>query len=317
MSPPVTGSKAHNIALRRRAMGRGWKLNEYGLFEGEDRIAGRTEEEIYDRLGLPAILPELRENRGEIAAAEAGRLPEPVTGGDIRGDLHCHTTASDGAHGLREMALAARALGYAYLGITDHSQSQRVAGGLSPDELSRQIDEIDALNEELDGIRLLKGCEVDILEDGSLDFADDLLARLDFTVCSIHAMFTLSRDRQTGRVIRAMDNPHFTILGHATGRLINGRPGYEIDLEAVMQAARERGCFLELNAHPSRLDIDDVHCKRARELGLRVPISTDAHSAEGLGMMRFGLDQARRGWLEAGDVLNALPLDRLMTALAR
>lgn len=273
-----TGSKAHNIALRKRAIGKGWKLNEYGLFDGEDRIAGESEEEVYDKLGLPFIAPMLRENRGEIAAAEKGALPEPVTLDDMRGDLHCHTKASDGKFTIREMAQAAKEKGYDYLGITDHSRSQTVASGLSTDELAAQIDEIDALNAELDGIRLLKSSEVDILEDGSLDFPDDLLARLDYTVCSIHGAFNLTREKQTDRIIRAMDNPHFTILGHPTGRLINDRPAYPVDMEKVMQAAYERGCCLELNAHPSRLDIDDARCKMARDMGVKVAISTDAHS---------------------------------------
>ena len=312
-----TGSKAHNIALRKRAIGRGWKLNEYGLFEGEDRIAGKTEQEIYGKLGLPFIPPRLRENRGEIAAAEKGELPELVRLEDIKGDLHCHTKASDGKYGIREMAEAARALGYEYLGITDHSRSQTIAGGLSADELAAQIDEIDRLNAEIEGIRILKSCEVDIHEDGSLDYGDDLLQRLDYTVCAIHGGFSLSREKQTERVLRAMDNPHFTILAHPTGRLINERPAYAIDLENLIGAARERGCYLELNAHPSRLDLDDIHCKMARDMGLKVAIGTDAHSTDGLEMMRFGISQAGRGWLEARDVLNTRPLAHLRRLLKR
>lgn len=312
-----TGSKAHNIALRKRAIGRGWKLNEYGLFEGEDRIAGQTEEEVYGKLGLPFIPPPLRESHGEIAAAEKGELPRPVSLDDIRGDLHCHTKASDGKYGIREMAEAARVLGYDYLGITDHSRSQTIAGGLSADDLSAQIDEIDRLNAEIEGIRILKSCEVDIHEDGSLDYGDDLLKRLDYSVCAIHGGFSLSREKQTERVLRAMDNPHFTILAHPTGRLINERPAYAIDLEKVMRAAQERGCFLELNAHPSRLDLDDIHCRMARDMGLKVPISTDAHSTDGLQMMRFGIAQAGRGWLEARHVLNSRPLAELQDLLKR
>ncbi|WP_397541312.1 DNA polymerase/3'-5' exonuclease PolX [Roseovarius salis] len=312
-----TGSKAHNIACRRRAVARGWKLNEYGLFEDGNRIAGETEEGLYEALGLPFIPPALRENRGEIPAAEDGALPVPVRLEDIRGDLHCHSTASDGSHSIRELAEAARDRGYAYIGITDHSRSQRVAGGLSAEALAAQIDEIDALNEELDGITVLKSSEVDILEDGKLDFPDDLLARLDYTVCSIHGQFGLSREKQTERVIRAMDNPHFSILGHATGRLINERPAYAIDLDRIMRAALDRGCWLELNAHPSRLDIDDSRCKMARDIGLAVPVGTDAHSVQGLDMMRFGIAQAQRGWLEAADVLNTRPLQELLARLRR
>ncbi|GAB4355602.1 MAG: DNA polymerase/3'-5' exonuclease PolX [Oricola sp.] len=312
-----TGSKAHNIALRKLAIANGWKLNEYGLFEGATRIAGRTEEEIYAKLALPFIAPPLREDRGEVEAARKGALPNLVTLADIRGDLHCHTTASDGRYSVREMAEAAQKKGYAYLGITDHSKSQAVAGGMSEDELAAQIDEIDALNGEFRDFRVLKSCEVDILPDGRLDFPDSLLARLDYTVCSIHGAFNLSREKQTARVLRAMDNPHFTIFGHATGRLINERPAYDIDLERIMREAKERGCYLELNAQPSRLDIDDIHCRIARDIGLKVPISTDAHTVDGLEMMRYGIAQAGRGWLEAKDVLNTLPLDDLLKAFER
>lgn len=310
-----TGARAHTIALRRKAMKRGWKLNEYGLFEGERCLEARSESGIYAKLGLPFIGPLLRENRGEIEAAENGTLPDPVHLKDIRGDLHCHTKASDGSASIREMAEAARGLGYEYLAISDHSQRLGIAGGLSADELAAQIDEIDALNEALDGIRILKSCEVEILEDGRLDLESDILGRLDFTVCGIHSGLSASGEALTERVLRAMDDPNFNILAHPTGRLINRRPPAAIDLERVMQAALERGCFLELNAQPSRLDLDDLHCKMARDMGLSVPISTDAHAPQQLELMRFGVDQAARGWLEAGDVLNTLPLDRLLARL--
>jgi DNA polymerase (family 10) len=300
-----TGSKAHNIAGRRRAQDRGLKLNEYGIFENGDRIAGATEEEIYARIGLPWIDPVLREMRGEIEAAEGDDLPDLVTIDDIRGDLHAHTTASDGKNTLREMARAARDRGYAYLAITDHSKSQSIAGGLDEAEIEAQIDEIDALNEEFDGFRLLKSCEVDILEDGSLDFSDELLKKLDLVVASVHSNFDLSADRQTERIIRAMDNSLVSIVGHPTGRLIGSRRAYEIDIERLVEAARARGCCLELNADPHRLDLSDVNCRMARDAGVKIAISTDAHSTGGLGNMRFGVDQARRGWLEAADVLNS------------
>ncbi len=312
-----TGSKAHNIALRKRAIGRGWKLNEYGLFEDDERIAGKTEEDVYDTLDLPFIAPQLRENRGELEAAENGELPDLVKLEDIRGDLHCHTKWSDGKFTVREMAEAAKEKGYAFLGITDHSKSQTVAGGLSEDDLAEQIDEIDGLNEELDGITILKGSEVDIMEDGKLDFSDNILARLDYVICAIHGGFGLSYEKQTERVLRAMDNKHFNILAHATGRLINERPAYDIDLERVMTAAAERGCFLELNAHPNRLDINDARCKMARDMGLKVPIGTDAHSINGLETMRFGVAQAGRGWLEAKGVLNTRGPEELLKLLRR
>jgi DNA polymerase (family X) len=312
-----TGSKTHNIALRKRAVKRAWKLNEYGLFDGDQRIAGRTEKEVYDRFGLAFIPPELREDTGEIEAAAKGQLPELVTLSQIRGDLHVHTTASDGKFSITEMAEAAKARGYDYLAVTDHSKHATVARGLDANRLAEQIDEIDRVNEALEGIRILKSSEVDILEDGKLDYPDSILKRLDFTVCAIHYKFDLPGDKQTARVIRAMDNPYFNILAHPTGRLINERRAYDIDLQRVMQVALERGCFLEINAHPSRLDLDDAHCRMAKEMGLKVAISTDAHTANGLDMMRFGVDQARRGWLEAGDVLNTRSWAELAELLRR
>jgi DNA polymerase (family 10) len=312
-----TGSKAHNIALRKRAVKRAWKLNEYGLFDGDQRIAGRTEKEVYDRFSLAFIPPELREDTGEIEAAAKGGLPELVTLSQIRGDLHVHTTASDGKFSITEMAEAAKARGYDYLAVTDHSKHATVARGLDANRLAEQIDEIDRVNEALEGIRILKSSEVDILEDGKLDYPDSILKRLDFTVCAIHYRFDLPADKQTARVIRAMDNPYFNILAHPTGRLINERRSYDIDLQRVMQVALERGCFLEINAHPSRLDLDDAHCRMAKEMGLKVAISTDAHTANGLDMMRFGVDQARRGWLEAGDVLNTQSWAELAELLRR
>ncbi len=312
-----TGARGHTIALRRRAMGRGWKLNEYGLFEGERRLAAKTEQEIYRSLELPFIPPLLRENRGEIAAAESGSLPDPVRLADIRGDLHCHSRASDGTATISEMARAARALGHEYLAIADHSQRLRIAGGLGAEALSAQIDEIDALNETLEGIRVLKSCEVEIDEEGRLDLGPDLLGRLDFTVCAMHRGLSASPEALTRRLLRAMDDPHCNIIAHPTGRLINRRPPAAIDLERVMRAALERGCFLELNAQPSRLDLDDVHCMMAREIGLKVAISSDAHSPGQLAWMRFGVDQAARGWLEAGDVLNTLALEHLLARMRR
>ena len=299
-----TGSKAHNVASRRRAQERGLKLNEYGLFDGERRIAGATEEEVYEGIGLPWIDPALREDRGEIEAAERGDLPDLVTPGDIRGDLHAHTTASDGRNTLAEMAEAAKARGYDYLAITDHSKGQTQAGGLSEDQLAAQIDAIAALNESLDGIRLLASCEVDILKDGSLDFSDALLARLDLVVASVHSHLDLDEDRQTERIIRAMDNPLVSVIGHPTGRLIGRRQPCRLDLERIVAAAKDRGCALELNANPHRLDLNDVQCRMAAEAGVPISVATDAHSAAGLDNMRYGIDQARRGWLEAADIVN-------------
>lgn len=312
-----TGSKAHNIAVRTLAIEQGYKINEYGIYKGARRLAGRTEEEIYRRIGLVFIEPELREDRGEIEAARQGRLPRLITLADIRGDLHCHTGATDGQNTLEEMAVAARARGYDYLAITDHSRHVTVAHGLDRKRLLAQIREIDRLNARLDGIVLLKAVELDILEDGTLDLPDGVLKELDLTVCSIHYKFNLPRAQQTERILRAMDNPHFTVLAHPTGRLINERAPYEIDMERILNAAKERGHILEINAQPRRLDLNDVWIKRAKELGIRLSIATDAHSTGQLDYMRLGIGQARRGWLEAADVINTRPLTALRAAIKR
>jgi DNA polymerase (family 10) len=312
-----TGSKAHNIAVRRLGVARGLKINEYGVFRGTRRIAGATEEGVFDQVGLPFIAPELREDRGEIEAAAAGRLPQLLRLEDLRGDLHAHTTASDGKSSLSEMAEAAQALGYEYLAVTDHSRHATVARGLDPRRLARQIKAIDKLNARLKGIHILKACEVDILADGTLDLPDAILGELDLRVCAIHYKFNLSEREQTERVIRAMDNPCFNILAHPTGRLLGERAAYPIDLERVLRAAQERGCAIELNAHPTRLDIDDHVCRLAKDMGVKIAIGTDAHSADGLRFMRYGVGQARRGWLEAGDILNTRSLLELRKVLKR
>ncbi len=312
-----TGSKAHNIAVRRIAQGKKLKINEYGVFRGDDRIAGATEEEVFEEVGLPFIPPELRENRGEVEAAKADKLPKLVRLEDLRGNLHAHTKDSDGKYTLREMAEAAKKSGLEYLAITDHSKAVAAVKGLDEKRLRQQMERIDALNDELGGIRILKGIEVDILEDGSLDLDDDVLGELDLVVGSIHSKFDLSKKKQTERVIRAMDHPSFHILGHPTGRLINEREAYEIDMERIMDAALERGCYMELNAQPDRLDLNDAHCKLAREKGLKVAISVDAHATTDLEFLRFGIDQARRGWLEADDVLNTRKWGDLKRLLKR
>jgi len=312
-----TGSKAHNIEGRRRAQDRDLKLNEYGLFDGEKRVAGATEEEVYEAIGLPWIPPVLRENRGEIEAAEKGELPDLITRDDLKGDLHTHTDASDGKNTLREMADAAQELGYEYLAITDHSKSQTQAGGLSEEELEAQIDKIADLNKDFDGFRLLAGCEVDILDDGRLDFPDELLEKLDLVVASIHSKFNLDAEAQTKRIIRAMENPCVHIIGHPTGRQIGQRRAFDVDMERLVDAAKDTGCVLELNANPIRLDLKDVHCRMAIESGVKIAISTDAHSTGGLGNIRYGVDQARRGWLSAADVVNSLGWGDLSDLLKR
>jgi DNA polymerase (family X) len=310
-----TGSKAHNIALRRLAQEGGLKLNEYGLFRGDESIAGETETAVYRALGLPFIEPELREDRGEIEAARGHRLPRLVRLADLRGDLHSHTRDSDGHDTLEAMALAARARGWQYLAVTEHSKRLAMARGLDADRLARQMDRIDELNARLDRIVLLKGVEVDILEDGALDLPDAVLRRLDLVVGAIHHRFDLPRDRQTDRLLRAMDHPHFSILAHPSGRLIDERPPCDIDLPRVIRHARERGCFVELNAHPARLALTDLACRLARDEGVLVSVNSDAHSTLEFDNLALGIGQARRGWLRAGDVLNTRSLEALRPLL--
>jgi DNA polymerase (family 10) len=312
-----TGSKAHNIAVRKLGIARGLKINEYGVWRGEKRVAGETEESVYAAVELPYIEPELRENQGELEAARRGALPRLVELGDLRGDLHAHTSATDGRNTAREMALAAQARGFEYCAITDHSRRLAMAHGLDPRRLEKQIAEIDDVNRDLRGITVLKGIEVDILEDGSLDLPDSVLAKLDLVVCAVHGSFGLSRARQTARVLKALDNPHVSILAHPTGRLIGEREAYELDMLAVMRKAKRLGVALELNAHPDRLDLNDVHCRMAKDEGVRVSIGSDAHGVDGFDVLRYGVGQARRGWLEKKDVLNARPLAELRRWLAR
>ena len=311
-----TGSRAHNIAVRTLARKRGLKINEYGVYRGDRRIAGKTEREVLKSVGLPWIPPELRENRGEIEAAHAGLLPKLVELEDLRGDLHAHTRASDGHETLATMASAAKQRGLQYLAITEHSRRLTVAHGLDSKRLLAQLEEIDAFNGEDHGITLLKGIEVDILEDGSLDFSNDILARLDLVIGAVHSRFDLPRARQTRRILRAMDNPCFTLLAHPGGRLIDRREPYDADMSRIIRHARERGCYLELNAHPERLDLLDTHCQQAREEGVLVSINSDALSVADFDNLRFGIGQARRGWLEKADVLNTRSLTALRRLLA-
>ncbi len=312
-----TGSKAHNIEIRRLGQERGLKINEYGVFRGSKRIGGETEESVYRAVGLPWIAPELRENRGEIEAARAGKLPKLVELSDLKGDLHAHTKATDGRHTLAEMAEAAKARGLEYLAITEHSRRLTVAKGLDPQRLRRQMQEIDRLNEKLKGITLLKGIEVDILEDGALDLPDDLLGELDLVVGAVHSKFNLARAQQTERILRAMEHPHFTILAHPTGRLLETREPYDVDMLKIIRQARRRGCFLELNAHPERLDLLDVYCQMAKDERVLVAVSSDAHRIQDFDNLKYGVGQARRGWLEARDVLNTRPLKLLRPLLRR
>ncbi len=313
-----TGSKEHSIELRKIAQKKNLKLNEYGIFDQEDsRVAGRTEQEVYNTLDLPWIPPELREAQGEIDAAKKYALPDLVERDDLRGDLHTHTTATDGKNSLQEMADAAQELGYDYLAISDHSQRVTVAGGLDRKGLKRLIGRIDALNGKLNDFRVLKSIEVDILKDGSLDFPDDILRELDLVVASVHYHRNLSRQKQTTRILKALDNRHVTILGHPTGRMIGRRDELDIDLEKIMQHAKKVGCFLEINAQPERLDLTDNYIRLARDLGLKLAIATDAHSTSELDFMRFGVALARRGWMEKKDIINTRTWKQLKKLASR
>jgi DNA polymerase (family 10) len=292
------------------------KINEYGVFRGRRRIAGETEESVFAAVGLPWIPPELREDRGEIEAARRNELGQLVTLSQLQGDLHAHTRATDGRSSLREMALAAQGLGLSYIAITDHSRRLTVARGLDPQRLARQIDEIDRLNEELSGISILKGIEVDILEDGSLDLPDSILKRLDLVVGAVHSALSLPRRKQMARILRAMQSRYFTVLAHPSGRLLGAREAMELDWLRIVRAAKERGCYLEVNSQPDRLDLDDLQCRIAKEEGVRLAISSDAHSTYELEYLKFGVGQARRGWLEAKDVVNTSSLAELKPLLA-
>src|SRR5438094_1558358 len=308
-----TGSKAHNIRMRERAIKQGLKLNEYGLFDAsEKRLAGTEEEEIFEKLGLPHIPPVLREDWGEMEAAAEGKLPNLVEPEDIRGDLHMHTTWSDGKYSAEEMVDAARRRGYKYIALTDHSKSLGVAGGLSDEDLMKHTDECRRLDAKYPDIRVLAGTEVDIRPDGTLDYSDELLAKLDFVVASLHSGFKQDKATLTMRVVRAMQNPHVRVIGHLTGRLLGDREPYELDLDEVMkEAARTRTC-LEVNSNFHRLDLNDMHCRKAREMGVHVIISTDSHNYDDLLNLPYGVATAQRGWIEKDRVLNAKPVEELL-----
>jgi DNA polymerase (family 10) len=299
-----TGSKEHNIILRGRAKDQGLKINEYGVFRGDRMIAGRMEEDVYAALGLPCFPPELREARREFEWADTGKLPELVILGDIRGDLHIHSTWTDGQATIEEMARAAKQRGLKYIAITDHSQRVAMVNGLNPDRLLQQWAEIDKLKKRLKGITVLKGIEVDILERGGLDLPDDVLAQADWVVASVHYGHNQPKEQITRRIIEALENPYVCAIAHPTGRMLLRRKPYEVDLDAVLRAARDNNKFMELNAHPMRLDLDDVACAAAKNLGVPIVISTDSHRTDGLDSMRYGIMQARRGGLSKHDVAN-------------
>jgi DNA polymerase (family 10) len=312
-----TGSKQHNIVLRGLAKDRGLKINEYGVYRGQQQIAGRTEEDVYAALELPCFPPELREARREFDWALAGELPQLIELGDIRGDLHMHSTWSDGLASIEEMAAAAKARGLKYIAMTDHSKRVTIANGMDAEQIRRQWAEIDQLNKRLHGITVLKGVEVDILERGGLDLDDDVLAEADWVMASVHYGQNQSREQITRRVVEALANPYVSAFAHPTGRMLNKRKPYEIDMEAVMRAAAQHGKMLELNAHPMRLDLDDVACAAAKGYGIPVVISTDSHRVEGLAAMRYGVLQARRGGLTKADVANTRTWPQVQRLLGR
>ncbi len=317
-----TGSKEHHIPLRRRALSMNMTINDYGLFRGKEPdlelVPCENEADMYAALGMAYIEPELREDMGEIEAALHGTLPVLVQESDLRGILHVHSTWSDGQNTIRELVEACIARGYQYLGITDHSKVAAYAGGLTEENLRRQQEEIDRLNEEYAGrLHILKGTECDILKDGTLDYADEVLANLDFVVASIHSNFNLSPEEQTQRMLRAIANPNVDIIGHPTGRILLGRVGYTLDMEAVIDASVEHGVCIEINAHPSRLDMDWRLVKRARDRGMKIPIDPDAHILAGLDVIRYGIGVARKGWLSASDVLNTMETEALLAFFKR
>ena len=299
------------------AQEKGLKLNEYGVFRGRERIAGESEESVYACVGLPWIAPELREDRGEIEAGLNGTLPRLVELKDLKGDLHVHTKASDGHHTVEEMARAAQQRGLEYLAITEHSQRLAITHGLDPVRLMKQAAEIDRVNAKLDGFTVLKGIEVDILDDGTLDLPDSALAQLDIVIAAVHSRFDLPREKQTARILKALDHPCVNILAHPTGRLLERRDAYALDMQKVIRRAKARKVALEVNAHPERLDLADVYCRMAKDEGALLAINSDAHSSFELDLLRFGVGQARRGWLEKRDVLNARSLKQLRAALRK
>jgi DNA polymerase (family 10) len=311
-----TGSKAHNIRIRSLGIDRGLKVNEYGVFKGKKSIAGRTEEEVFKSVGLPYIPPELREDQGEIEAAQKNKLPHLIELKDLKGDLHVHSNWTDGSNTIEEMAIAAQKRGYQYIAICDHSPTVGVTNGLTPQRLKKHNEEIDKLNQKLSrsksNFRILKGIEVDIKSNGQLDFEDEILKELDIVVAAVHTKFTQSQEEMTRRIIKALENPYVDIFAHPTGRLIGKREAYRVDMDKLMDACKANGKALELNAYPERLDLSDLNCRKAKERGIKIAISTDSHQDGHYDWISFGVATARRGWIEPEDVINTLSLSKLL-----
>ena len=312
-----TGSKAHNIRIRSLGVANGLKINEYGVFKKEKRISGKTEEEVFKSVKLPYIAPELREDQGEIEAAQNGELPSLIELKHIKGDLHVHSDWTDGNNSIEEMAKAAKRRGYRYVAICDHSPAVGITNGLTEERLLTQIKEIARLNKKSKDFRILCGIEVDIRSNSKLDLKDDLLAKLDIVVAAVHTSFGQPKDKMTERIVKAIENPNVDIIAHPTGRLIGRREPYQLDMDKIMDACRANGKVLELNAYPERLDLSDINCRKAKEKGVRIAISTDAHADAHLEWMKFGMATARRGWIEPQDVINTLPVSRLLKLLRR
>ena len=311
-----TGSKAHNVKVRQVAISHGLKLNEYGVFRGKKKIAGKTEKEVYEAIGLPYLEPELREDTGEVELMKKNKsLPKVIEYGSLRGDLQVQTDWTDGKHSIEKMAMEARRLGLEYIAITDHTKSLAMTGGSDEKKLLRQMKEIDRLNKKIKGITILKGAEVNILKDGSLDIEDDVLAKLDVVGVSVHSLFKMSKRDMTERILRAMRNPNVDILFHPTGRVIQKREAYEVDMERIIREAIKTGTILEINAFPVRLDLKDEHIRMAVDLGARFSIDSDAHNYGHFKYLEFGVAQARRGWAEEKDVINTLPLRQFLREL--
>lgn len=306
-----TGSKAHNVELRKLAQTKGWKLNEYGVFDGQKKLAGKKEKEVYNKLGMDWVPPELRENRGEIEAAKKNKLPTLIEVDDIKGDLHVHTTATDGRATIEEMTAAAIERGYQYLAITDHSQAVRVTQGLDEEGLAEHTENIRAVDGQHDNISVLAGVEVDILKDGRLDLSPDILNNLDWVIASIHSYFSLEKKEMTKRLIKAIESGSVNCLGHPLGRLMGSRDPVDFDVNKVFDACLDNGVFLEINAHPQRLDLPDTYCKLAKDKGIKMVISSDAHKTRSLDLIGFGVGVGRRGWLEKSDVINTLDAKEL------